>query len=176
MMSNTEANKILRRSEQGRAGMNKRALSIAIVTPLGYAIIGNALVGDAVKTWYPSLKKSSMILPIWAFIPIAIAYYLMCGAILYRLLALVAPSRQRTSAIVLLSSMMGANEGWNYLFLGRKSLRASLLGMLGFIFLTIALYRALNQIDRHSAMILRPYLAWLGYDVLWAEELWRLNR
>jgi len=48
--------------------------------------------------------------------------------------------------------------------------------MLGFIFLTIALYRALNQIDRRSAMILRPYLAWLGYDVVWAEELWRLNR
>ena len=156
--------------------MNKRALTIAIVTPLGYAIVGNALVGDAVKTWYPGLKKSSVILPIWAFFPIGIAYYLMCGAILYRLLALVAPSRKRTSAIVLLLSMMGANEGWNYLFFGRKSLRASLLGMLGFVFLVIALHRALNQIDRRSAMILRPYLVWLGYDVIWAEELWRLNR
>ena len=50
------------------------------------------------------------------------------------------------------------------------------LGMLGFIFLTIALYRALNQLDRRLALILRPDLAWLGYDVVWAEELWRLNR
>jgi benzodiazapine receptor len=155
--------------------MNKRALTIAIVTPLGAAIFGNALVGDAATKWYPSLRKSRLVLPLWAFIPIGILYYLMCGVLLYRLLALVAPSRQRTVAIVLLLSMMGANEGWNYLFFGRKDLRASLLGLLGFIVLTVALYGALNRIDRRSTTILRAYLAWLGYDVVWAYELWRLN-
>src|SRR5215213_2092987 len=111
--------------------MNKRALTIAIVTPLGYAIFGNALVGDAATKWYPSLRKSRLVLPLWAFIPIGILYYLICGVLLYRLLALVAPSQQRTVAIVLLLSMMGANEGWNYLFFGRKDLRASWLGLLG---------------------------------------------
>jgi len=155
---------------------NKRARTIAIVTPLGYAIFGNALAGNAVTTWYPSLRKSCLVLPIWAFVPIGIAYYVMCGALLYRLLALVAPSPARKRAIALLLSMMSANEGWNYLFFGRKDLRASLVGMLGFIGLTMALYRALNGIDSRSATILLPYLGWLGYDVVWAEELWRLNK
>jgi len=154
---------------------NKRALIIAIVTPLGCAVFGNALTGDAVTKWYPTLKKSRLILPLWSFIPIGIAYYVMCGVLFYRLLAIVNPSRQRTTAIVLLLGMMGVNEGWNYIFFGKKSLGASLLGTLGFIGLTLMLYRALNRVDRRSATILRPYLAWLGYDVVWAEELWRLN-
>jgi len=155
---------------------HKRALVTSIVSPLTFAIAGNAFVGDAMTTWYPNLKKSRLVLPTWAFIPIGIAYYLMCGALLYRLLAVVAPSRARSKAIALLLSMMGANEGWNYLFFGRKDLRASLGGMLGFIGLTVALYRMLRQVDRRSATILLPYLVWLVYDVVWAEELLRLNK
>jgi tryptophan-rich sensory protein len=54
-------------------------------------------------------------------------------------------------------------------------LRASLGGMLSFICLTVALYRMLRQVDRRSATILLPYLIWLGYDVVWAEELLQLN-
>ena len=155
--------------------LNKRALTIAIATPMGCAIFGNALTGDAVRTWYPTLYKSRWVLPLWTFIPIGIAYYLMCGVVLYRLLAIVAPSRERTRAIVLLLGMMSANEVWNYLFFGKKDLRASLVGMLGFIGVVVALAFTLSQIDRRSATFLRPYLVWLGYDVVWAYELWRLN-
>ena len=85
---------------------HKRALATSIVTPLTFAITGNAFVGDAMKTWYPNLKKSRLVLPTWIFFPIWIAYYLMCGALLYRLLAVVAPSRVRTQALALLLSMM----------------------------------------------------------------------
>ena len=155
--------------------LNRRALTIAIVTPLGCAIFGNALVGDAATTWYPTLKKSRVILPLWAFLPVGIAYYVMCGVVLYRLLAKVAPSRQRSAAIGLILGMMGTNEGWNYLFFGRKNLRASLVGLLGFILLPTILFRTLRRIDPSGSRILLPYLAWLGYDVVWAEELWRLN-
>lgn len=154
----------------------KRARTIAVVTPLGCAVLGNALTGNAATKWYPSLRKSRLVLPMWAFIPIGVAYYVMCGGLLYRLQALVAPSPDRRTAIVLLLSMMGANEGWNYLFFGRKDLRASFVGMLGFVGLAVALYRVLDRIDGRSATILLPYLGWLGYDVVWAEELWRLNK
>ncbi len=66
--------------------------------------------------WYPTLRKSKLVIPIWAFIPVALLYYLMCGRLIHRLLIIEAPRRQRTTALVLLGSMMLANEGWNYLF------------------------------------------------------------
>jgi len=72
--------------------------------------------------------------------------------------------------------MMAANEGWNYLLFGRRSTRAGLAGMLGFVGITLSLLRSLRQVDRASAQALLPYVAWLGYDVVYAYELWRLNR
>ena len=144
----------------------KRARTVAVVAPLACAIVGNALTGNALTRWYPRLRKSRWVLPLWAFIPVEVAYYVMCRALLYRLLALVPPSPARGRAIALLLAMMGANEGWNYLFFGRKDLRAGFAGMLGFVGLTVALYRALERVDGRTATILRPYLSWLGYDVV----------
>lgn len=155
---------------------NRYARVIAIGTPVSFAVTGGALTGDALTTWYPALRKSRLVLPIWVFLPVAVLYYLMCGTILYRLLTHVAPSPERRTAFELLLTMMAANEGWNYLLFGRRSTQAGLWGMLVFVALTIGLFRALSRVDARSAMLLRPYLLWLGYDVLYAFELWRLNR
>ena len=152
------------------------ALSLAIGTPVGFAVLGGAVTGDSLTTWYPSLRKSKLVLPLWAFLPVAMLYYLMCGRILFRLVARVAPSRDQRRALALLLTMMTANEGWNYLLFGRQSTREGLWGMLGFVSLTIGLFRVLYQVDQPSAALLRPYLVWLGYDVVYAFELWRLNR
>jgi tryptophan-rich sensory protein len=72
--------------------------------------------------------------------------------------------------------MMAANEGWNYLLFRRRSTRASLVGMIGFALITVVLYRVLRRLDQPTARMLLPYLIWLGYDLVWAYELWRLNR
>ena len=154
----------------------RRAVFIAIGAPAGSALVGTMLAGDGPKTWYPTLRKSRLILPLTAFVPVALLYYLMCGALLYRLLAVVRPSRSRTQAFRLLATMMAANEGWNYLLFRRRSTRASLVGMIGFALITVVLYRVLRRLDPPTARMLLPYLIWLGYDLVWAYELWRLNR
>ena len=152
------------------------ALAIALGVPVGCAVVGNAVTGDAVTTWYPTLRKSKLVLPLWAFIPIALLYYLICGRILYRLLTLDTPAPQRPAGLVLLGGMMVANEGWNYLFFGRRSVRAGFLGMIGYVVLTIAVQRQLRRVDRESAQLLLPYVGWMAYDLVYAYELWRLNR
>ncbi len=152
------------------------ALAIALGVPVGCAVVGTAVTGDAVTTWYPTLRKSKLVLPLWAFIPVAVLYYLMCGRILYRLLTLDPPPVRHSGALVLLSGMMVANEGWNYLLFGRRSVRAGFLGMIGYIILTIALYWRLQRVDRKSAQLLLPYVGWLSYDFVYAYELWRLNK
>ncbi len=152
------------------------ALSFAIGTPIGFAALGGALPGDALTTWYPTLRKSKLVLPLWAFVPVAVLYYLMCGLILFRLLVRVKASRGQRLALALLLIVMTANEGWNYLLFGRRSTQAGLWGMLAFTSLTIVLFRLLCQVDPQSAALIRAYLLWLGYDVVYAFELWRLNR
>ena len=154
----------------------RRAMCIAIGAPAVSAVVGTVLAGDGPKTWYPTLRKSRVVLPLIAFVPVALLYYLMCGRLLYRLLVVVRPSRSRTQALSLLATMMAANEGWNYLLFRRRSTRASFVGMVGFTLITVALYRALRRLDQPMAQMLLPYLGWLGYDLVWAYELWRRNR
>ncbi len=158
-------------------GMKRaHAGALAVGAPLGCALLGAAVGSAGLRTWYPNLRTSRLILPLWAFTPAALAYTLICGRILYRLLTLELEPTERRRALLLLSGMMAANEGWNYLFLGRKSVRAGWWGMLGYVLLTVRLYRRLQQTDVQSARWLRPYVAWLGYDLVYAFELWRLNR
>jgi translocator protein len=152
------------------------AASLAIGTPIGFAALGGTLPGDGLTTWYPSLRKSKLVLPLWAFAPVAVLYYLMCGLILYRLLVRVKASHSQRLALALLLTVMAANEGWNYLLFGRRSTQAGLWGMLVFTGLTTALFRLLRQVDQQSAALIQAYLVWLGYDVVYAFELWRLNR
>ena len=80
----------------------RRAMFIAIGAPAGSAVVGAVLASDGPRTWYPTLRKSQVVLPLTAFVPVALLYYLMCGTLLYRLLAVVRPSRSRTQALRLL--------------------------------------------------------------------------
>lgn len=151
------------------------ARALAIGLPTGLALIGAIATGDGLRTWYPALRKSRLVIPLWAFAPVALLYPIICGRLLYRLL-LDRDTPERTSALLLLGGMMGANEGWNYLFLGRRSVRTGFFGMIGYVLLTLRLYRLLHRLDPPAARILRPYVGWLGYDLVYSFELWRLNR
>jgi translocator protein len=155
---------------------DRRARWMAIGTTAGFALAGGGLSGDALTTWYPNLRKSRFVLPLWAFLPVAVLYYLICGTILFRLLARVPSSREQHVALQWLMAMMAANEGWNYLLFGRRSPRAGLLGMIAYAVLALRLLWALSRADPRSARFLMPYMAWLGYDLVYAYELWRLNR
>jgi tryptophan-rich sensory protein len=161
---------------KGTTMQQRHAQMIAIGLPAGLALVGARATGDGLRTWYPALRKSNLVIPLWAFAPVALVYTIICGRLLYRLLLLDRETPERTAAIVLLISMMGANEGWNYLFLGRHSVRAGFFGMIGYTLLTLRLYRRLRRLDPPAARILRPYVGWLGYDLVYTFELWRLNR
>jgi tryptophan-rich sensory protein len=51
---------------------DRRARWMAIGTTAGFAVAGAGLSGDALSTWYPKLRKSRFVLPLWAFVPVAV--------------------------------------------------------------------------------------------------------
>ena len=101
-------------------------------TTAGFALAGGGLSDDALTTWYPNLRKSRFVLPLWAFLPVAVLHYLVCGTVLFRLLARLEPSAERQAALRWLLAMIATNEGWNYLLFGRRSPHAGLLGMIAY--------------------------------------------
>ena len=70
---------------------------------------------------------------------------------------------------------MAVNAGWGFLFFRLKNVRASFLAFLPYIALTLALLMILISKDRISALLLAPYLTYLGYALWWAHRVWVLN-
>ena len=71
--------------------------------------------------------------------------------------------------------MLVGNEAWNYFFLGRQSVGGGFVGMLLFAPIVVALWLLWWARRRVEWLALTPYLVWVGYDVAWTFEVWRLN-
>src|SRR5688572_6176245 len=135
-----------------------------------------ALAGRGVRARFVELRLPRYSPSLSAWILIGGAYYLICFAILYRLLTADLHSGSRTVAFILLLILMVLNAAWSVLFFRLKNLRASFLAFVPYGVLTLVLVVMLATTDRVSALLLAPYLAYLGYAVWWAHRVWVLNR
>jgi len=120
------------------------------------------------------LPRFSPSFTVW--VSIGGAYYIICFAILYRLLASHLPGSIHNAAFILVVLLMAANAAWGVLFFRRKDLRASFLAFFPYDLLTLVLTLMLANIDWIAALLLAPYLAYLGYASWWAHRVWVLNR
>lgn len=139
------------------------------------AVLGNLWVGDALTTWYPRLVKPRFLPPLWGFVAVGLAVYLIEGVVLYRLLVNVASLEGKVVAVTALVVLMVCNEAWNYAFFGLRSTLAALVGIVGYLAPLCILMVALFAYEPVSGWLMLPYCAWVVYDVWWVHQLWRLN-
>jgi tryptophan-rich sensory protein len=100
---------------------------------------------------------------------VGIAFYGILGVVRYRALQR-GDARSARLALVVLT----LNELWNVAFFGRRSTRNDFIGLVLFTVPLAALQRAVAD-DRTSTLVLAPYSAWVGYDLVWTYQLWRDN-
>jgi len=147
-------------------------LSVGIC--LTAAILGKLLSGDSLQSWYPTLQKPRFALPLWGWFIVAGVYYLLLIIILDRILNFCwgrVKKQLLTGALLLIIY----NEFWNFLFLGLSSTAGAFFGLLPFVPIVMWFSYLLYLYDRKSFWIFSPYLLWLGYDILWTYQLWRMN-
>ena len=153
-----------------------RPVILALVICAGAAVLEGALAGRGVRARFAELRlpRFSPSLTVWVLI--GGVYYIVCFAILYRLLATGQPSSSHAFAFSLLLVLMVVNAGWGFLFFRLKNLRASFLAFVPYGVVALVLVVTLATTDRISALLLAPYLAYLGYALWWAHRVWVLNR
>jgi translocator protein len=163
------------RSFWGRPGatftpMHLPALKRSLGPALAAAVLGNAFVGKDAMSWFRSLDRPAMQIPLPAFATVGALYYGVMGTVLHR-----AVVREDRTAYRLGLAVLAGNELWNLAFFGRRSARAGLVGLLAFTVPLGSLQAAVSK-DRVSSAVLAPYTAWvLLYDLPWAYQLYRLN-
>ena len=155
--------------------MNKKALLISIGSILVIAILGNIFIGDALTSWYLSLTKPWFLVPLWFFIVIGIIYYIMGGTLLYRAQIYINDTKSKSNSILLIYTMLVANEIWNYIFFGLRNLFLGFIGLIAFFLIAVILSYTLRKNDKISFYIILPYLFWLIYDLIWTYALFIIN-
>ena len=140
----------------------------------GAAVLEGVAAGRGVRARFTELRLPPCSPPLALWVGIGLAYYVICFAVLVRLLAL-STSVLRAAALGLLLAILLVNAGWGVLFFRLKDVRASYLAFFPYAVLVLALGGLLVRIDPIGACILLPYLMYLVYATWWGRALWRLN-
>lgn len=146
------------------------ALGICILA----AVLEGVAAGPGVKQHLAALRAPRWALPFGAWVVVGAIYYVLCFAILFRLLSLPA-SPVRTSALTTTVILMAANAAFNFIFFRRRNLFASFVCFLPYSAIAIALFIQLLLLDRLASALFAPYLLYFVYATVWGYQLWRLN-
>ncbi len=152
-----------------------RSVLLTLAICGGAAILEGLMAGHGVRRRFAELRmpKLSPALAVWSVI--GVAYYLIYGVVLYRLLVLPRSGLQ-TAALTLVLIVLLANAFWNHLFFRVQSLGLSLALSAVYSFVALVLLALLMQLDRAAAWCLSAYIAYLPYANWWGYAVWQANR
>jgi tryptophan-rich sensory protein len=157
-------------------GIDPARLAIVVAWTVLMAVLGTVLAGNAVKSWYPTLPKGRIEIPLALFAAVGLVVYVFEAIVAYRLLERLEGSP--TTALVLSSLVivMLYNELWNGALFRLRSPFAALIALLGFLAPLAILLIGCALVDGPSVLLMGLYAAWVvGYDIPWIYGLWRAN-
>jgi tryptophan-rich sensory protein len=131
------------------------------VCVLGGAAIG-VLTGGGDSAWYRTLNKPAWTPPSWLFAPVWTSLYAMMGIAAWRVWR-TGGWHEHAAALTLFSVQLAVNFAWSPLFFTFQRIDLALADIVLLWLLIVATLRQFASIDRLSAWLLLPYLAWVSY-------------
>ena len=139
-----------------------------------FVAASSAAVWDVGGTWYQSLNQPSFTPPSWVFGPVWTILYLMIAIVAYRI-AYAAQTPWKAHALALWALQIALNTLWTPVFFGAKNLGGAMI-YIGLLWVTICfLIWVTRQVDKLSAILLLPYLAWVSFASVLNFAFWTLN-
>ncbi|WP_137283724.1 TspO/MBR family protein [Halorussus salinisoli] len=162
------------RGSRGETGIDWVVLfgSIAVCELAG--IVPSILTAEDVATWYPTLAKPAFTPPSWVFGPVWTTLYLLMGVALY-LVWRSDRGRLRQVALAVFGVQLVLNAAWSLVFFGSQAVLGGLAVILALLAVILATIAAFARVDRRAAVLLVPYLLWVGFATALNFEIWRLN-
>lgn len=153
-----------------------KAVVYALLVCFAGVLLEAVCAGGDIRARLESIRKPRFAPPLWGWIVIGVAYYVVCFVVLCRLFLLDGHVPLRGAGISLALAFMLINGLWNCFFFRTRNLLHCLLIGAAYSAVALVLWTVLLRIDRVAAFCLTPYLAYLGYANFWGYALWKLNR
>ena len=149
-------------------------LVVAVAICLLPGLLVAATTADDVAAWYPTLTKPAFTPPAWLFGPVWTLLYVLMGIALWRIWRSPTGGGRRL-ALGLFAVQLILNAAWSLLFFEARSPALAAIDIV-LLWLSIAwLIRASLGVDRRSAILLAPYLAWVSFAAVLNVAILLLN-
>ncbi len=154
------------------AGLGFAALTYG-VSALG--VLAMRGKGSANSPWFRSRRKPSFQPPNWLFAPVWTALY---GAIAYSGWRVwrSPSSPERSRALGLWATQLALNGAWTPLFFRAHAPGAALADLVALDAAASAYAAQAAQVDRQAALVVTPYLGWLGFATALNGSIFAKNR
>ena len=146
-----------------------------LILCFGAAAIGGLFTQSSVNTWYAQLTKPEFSPPNWVFAPVWNILYLLMAVSLYFVWS---SDGQKTKkrALMAFAFQLVLNMTWSAVFFGLRSPAGGFLVILILIAAILCNISLFGRISRKSALLLLPYLCWVGFASYLNYGYWILNR
>jgi tryptophan-rich sensory protein len=146
-------------------------LAAFVVMCFGVSLLGGRAALPALAHWYPALAKPAWTPPAWVFGPV--------WTLLYPLLAVAGwlawrEGRSRMGTLLFLLQLT-LNAAWPWVFFGERRVDWALACVVALFVAILATLVAFWRVSRGAAILLLPYLAWVGFAAGLNFAVWRLN-
>ena len=138
-------------------------------------IIGSLTTMPAITGWYASLNKPFFNPPNWIFGPVWITLYTLMGISLYLVWIKNGKKKKHSNIIAFFLTHLVFNSLWSIVFFGLKNISLALIIILILWTMIFTLIKKFKEINKSSAYLLFPYLAWVTFATLLNFAIWQLN-
>jgi tryptophan-rich sensory protein len=149
----------------------------SVVTPALILLLGLAsgwLSGSGNRNpWFAALVKPGFMPPGWVFPVVWTTLYILMGVALAQVIGSKAPLRNL--AIALFAAQLALNLAWSPIFFAGHQIRLGLAVLILLDVVMIATVIVFARIGLWPALLLVPYLVWLGIATALNWSILRLN-
>lgn len=135
---------------------------LSIATSFAAGAIGSLATVSNIPSWYAALEKPALNPPNWVFGPVWSILYLLMGIAL-ALIILDVSKRSKKKACIWFGAQLILNTLWSFVFFGLHSPWLGVIVIIALIASILLTIREFYQINKSSAWLLAPYLAWVCF-------------
>ena len=152
-----------------------RKFVASLAVCFGAGAVGGLFTATSLNSWYPQLIRPEFAPPNWLFAPVwNILYLLMAGSLYF----VWSGDGQKTKRLALMAFafQLFLNMAWSAVFFGLRSPAGGFFVILVLIAAIVWNIVLFGRISRKSALLLLPYLCWVGFAGYLNYGYWILNR
>ena len=152
----------------------KKIISLLVFNLLafGASAWGSYVTNLYKEPWYSTIAKPSFNPPEWVFAPVWISLYIAMSVAVW--LIWINPKRVEKIIYIYFIHLF-INGSWSIFFFGLHLILVSLIIIAIIIFFVVWLIKLYYPINKVSALLMFPYLAWLSYAFVLNFYIFILN-